>query len=130
MYANDTQIFSSSYNANELVIKLSSDLSHVRNWLIENRLQRHPFKSKLMFTGSSYNLNNENTEQPVVINNIAVSRTDTHKYLGVKIDEKISWDSHIDMICKNASAGIGVMRRTIKPYVPVETIEKVYKTLA
>ena len=27
MYADDTQIFSSSYDANELVIKLSSDLS-------------------------------------------------------------------------------------------------------
>ena len=39
MYADDTQIFSSSYDANELVIKLNSDLAHVRNWLIENKLQ-------------------------------------------------------------------------------------------
>ena len=44
-------------------------------------------------------------------NNIPVSRTDTHKCLGVQIDEKLSWDSHIDMICKKTSAGIGVMRR-------------------
>jgi len=38
MYANDTQIFSSSYDANELVIKLNSDLARDRNWLIENKL--------------------------------------------------------------------------------------------
>ena len=38
MYADDTQIFSSSYYANELVIKLNSDLAHVRNWLEENKL--------------------------------------------------------------------------------------------
>ena len=128
MYADDTQIFSSSYDANELVIKLNSDLAHVRNWLIENKLQLHPSKSKLMFIGSSYNLNNKNTEHPVVVNNIPVSRTDTHKCLGVQVDEKLSWDSHIDMICKKASAGIGVMRR-IKPFVPVDTLEKVYKSL-
>ena len=127
MYADDTQIFSSSYDANELVIKLNSDLANVRDWLIENKLQMHPSKSKLMFIGSSYNLNNKNTEQPVVVNNTPVSRTDTHKCLGVHIDEKLSWDSHIDMICKKASAGIGAMRR-IKPFVPVDTLEKVYKS--
>ena len=126
MYADDTQIFSSSYDANELVVKLNSDLSRVRNWLIENKLQMHPSKSKLMLIGSSYNLSNKNTEQPVVINNIPVSRTDTHKCLGVQIDEKLSWDSHIDMICKKTSAGIGAMRR-IKPFVPADTLEKVIR---
>ena len=38
MYADDTQIFSSSYDANELVVELNSDLARVRNWLIENKL--------------------------------------------------------------------------------------------
>ena len=91
MYEDDTQIFSPSYDANELVIKLNSDLAHVRKWLIENKLQLHPSKSKLMFIGSSYNSNNKNTKQPVVVNNIPVSRTDTHKCLGVQVDEKLSW---------------------------------------
>ena len=36
------------------------------------------------------------------------------------------WDSDIDMICtKKSSAGIGAMR-PIKPFVPVDTLEKVY----
>ena len=48
-----------------------------------------------MFIGSSYNLNNKNTEHPVVVNNIPVSRTDTRKCLGVQVVEKLSWDSHI-----------------------------------
>ena len=48
MYADDTQIFSSSYDANGLVVKLNSDLARVRNWLIENKLQIHPSKSKLV----------------------------------------------------------------------------------
>ena len=63
-----------------------------------------------------------------MVNNVPVSRTDTHKCLGVQIDEKLSWDSHIDMICKIASARIGAMR-CIKPFAPVDTLEKVYKSL-
>ena len=84
MYADDTQILTSPFDANELpvVVKLNTDLANVRNWLIGNKLQTHPSKSKLMFIGSLYNLNNnnnKNTEQPVVVNNMPVSRTDTHK---------------------------------------------------
>lgn len=67
MYADDTEIFSSTYHANELVIILNSDLDHVRNWLKENKLQMRPSKSKLMFIGSPYNLNNKDTEQPAVV---------------------------------------------------------------
>ena len=33
MYTDDTQIFSSPNDANELVIRLNSDLGHVCNWL-------------------------------------------------------------------------------------------------
>ena len=40
-----------------------------------------------------------------------------------QIDEKLSWECHIDMICKKASAGIGGMKR-IKAFVPVDTLEK------
>ena len=68
--------------------------------------------------------------QPVVVNSIPVSRTDTNKCLGrFRSDEKLSWDSDIDMICKKTSAGIGAMK-CIKPFIPVDTLEKVYKSLA
>ena len=93
---------------------LNSNLAHhhVHNWLIYivNKLQAHPSKSKLMFVGSNYNLINKVREQPVLINNTSVSRTNTQKCLGVEIDEKRSWEKHIDTICKKTSAGIGAMR--------------------
>ena len=42
MYADDTQIFVSSHNANELIVKLNSDVAQVGKWLIKNKLQMHP----------------------------------------------------------------------------------------
>ena len=118
MYADDTQISSSSNDANELVVKLNSDLAHFCNWLKENRLQMHSTKCKMMIIGSSYNLNNIICEEPVVANGKPTSRTDTQVCLGVKLDENHSWASHIDMICKKASSGISAIKR-IKPFVPV-----------
>ncbi len=49
-------------------------------------------------------------------------------HLGVKLDENLNWDSHIEMICKKASAAIGAMKR-IKSFVPMHTLESIYKSL-
>ena len=126
MCVDDTQIFASFHDANELIVKLNSDLAQVRKWLIKNKLQMYPSKSRLLFIESSYNLNYNITEQPVVVNDQPISRTSAHKCLGVHIDEKLSWDYHVDTICKKVSAGIGAMR-SIKNFVPVATLGTVHK---
>ena len=128
MYADDTQIFSSSNDANELVVRLNSDLAHVCNWLKENRLQMHPSKCKMMFIGSPHHINNIICEEPVVANGKPIPRINTQVCLGVNPDENLSWASHIEMICKKASSGIGAIKR-IKPFVPMHTLESIYKSL-
>ena len=50
------------------------------------------------------------------------------KCLGVELDEHLNWEPHINSICKKASAGIGVLKRT-KPFVPNETLHTIYKAL-
>ena len=54
-----------------------------------------------------------------------MSRTSAHKSLGVHINEKLSWEYHVDTICKKVSSGIGAMRR-IKHFVPATTLKTVY----
>ena len=49
-------------------------------------------------------------------------------YIEVHIDENLSWDCHVDTICKKIGAGIGAMRR-VKNFVPVATLEIVHKGL-
>ena len=63
-----------------------------------------------------------------MVNDQPISRTSAHKCLGVHIDEKLSWDCHVDTIRKKVSAGIGAMRCIIN-FVPVATLETVYKGL-
>lgn len=128
MYPDDTQVFASSNDANNLILKWNTDFEHVKNSLIQNKILVHPTKSNFMLAGSSYNMNNMIFEHPVVVNNTPVSQTDTHECLGGLIDKKRTWDSHIDIICKKASAGIGAKRR-IRPFVPSNSLEKVYKSL-
>ena len=59
LYADNTQIFASSADANVLANNINSELENLYDWLTVNRLQLHPLKTKLMLIGSTYNLNNK-----------------------------------------------------------------------
>ena len=50
-YAENTQIFASSTDANVFANNINSDLENLCDWITVNRLQFHPLKTKLMLTG-------------------------------------------------------------------------------
>jgi hypothetical protein len=85
--ANDTQIFSSSNDYNELIDKLNSDLKQISDWLASNKLQHHLTKLnyKYMIIGSSYiyNPTNKVHDYPVFLNNKPFCRTSSFECLGV-----------------------------------------------
>jgi hypothetical protein len=81
-----------------------------------------------MFIASSYNLINKIGNTPILMNNTPIPRTSKYTCLGMDIDEKLTWDAHIDSICSKVSAGIGAMKR-IKPFVPPATLQTIYKAL-
>ncbi len=128
LYADDTQIFASSDNYDELVELLSSDLKNISRWLSDNKLQHHTTKTKLMFIGSRYNIKNKIGDNLVTFKNKPLKRYRSFKCLGVELDEHLSWEVHINAICKKFGAGIGVLKRT-KPFVPEETLHIIYKAL-
>ena len=128
LYADDTQISSSSEDIEASIQNLNSDLNNIQMWLLKNKLQHHPTKTKVMFVGSSHNLINKVGNTPVLMNNTPIFRTSKYTCLGVDIDEKLTWGEHIETICSEVSAVIGAMRR-IKPYVPPATLQIIYKAL-
>ena len=43
-----------------------------------------------------------------------IPRVHSISCLGVTLDEKLSWDEHVETICKKVGAGVGTLKR-IKP---------------
>ena len=92
------------------------------------QLQHHPTKTKLMYIGSKYNTDTMTYDIPVMMNNQFITLAHSYTCLGVKLDEKLNWHEHVEMICKKIGAGIGAMQR-IKPYVPINTLHTIYRAL-
>ena len=91
----------SSKNCDDIVIKINLDLENIRKWMLRNKLQIHPTKSKYMFIGSAYNIKHKLSANPILINNVPIPRTENYICLGVNIDERLTWEKHIDMMFKS-----------------------------
>ena len=118
LYADDTQIFTSSFDNGALANNINSDLKNISDCLTVSKLQFHP-QTKLMVVGSTYNLNTKSGDlsNVISIDNNLVSRVSSKKCFGVLLDEKFTFETHIEYICKKACAGTGALRR-IKPLSP------------
>ena len=128
MYADGTEIYASTKHGDEPVANLNCDLENVRKWMVQNRLQIHPTKTKYMYIGSSYNIKNNISSNPILINIIPVPRTENYTCLGVSQEERLTLEKHIGTICAKIRAGIGVLRR-MKPFAPQETLKLIYEAL-
>ena len=90
LYADDTQISSSSCDFETLAQNLNDDLNNIQRWLLKNKLQHHPTKTKVMFIASSYNFINKIGNTPILMNNTPVPRANKYTCLGMDIDEKLT----------------------------------------
>jgi hypothetical protein len=81
-----------------------------------------------MFIGSPYNLKNKVGNEQVMINDKPVTRYPSFPCLGVELDERMSWENHIDTICGKVGSGIGIIKR-VKPFPPSETLQNLYNYL-
>ena len=62
------------------------------------------------------------------VNHHYLTRDNSYKYLGVEIDQSLTWRDHVDKIAKKASGGIGALRR-VRHLIPRETLITMYSSL-
>jgi len=70
-----------------------------------------------------------NTEQPIIsLHNYKLPRIKSTKFLGVYIDEKMTWTTHINEISKTISKNLGILNKA-KSYFSTTTLQTLYYTL-
>ena len=84
--------------------------------------------TKFMLIGSRQRLSTPTDSPTITINDNQVSQVTTAKSLGVTIDNKLDWSSHIDKLTKKVASGIGAIKR-ISHLVPQATLHLIYQAL-
>ena len=105
LFADDTTILYKNRNINELNVILCNETKNVMNWFSANKLLLNFSKTHTMLFSNKQG----NPKLNVNINNIHLEEKEVITFLGVEIDNKLLWKSHIKLICSKISKSIGIL---------------------
>lgn len=128
MYADDTHLTYAVNNLDDIQFCLYKDLENIHNWLRANKLTLNMTKTEFMLIGSRQRLSTFTGSPTNAINDVQVNQVTTAKSLGVIIDDKLHWNSHIEKLTKKAVSGIGAIKRE-RHLVPQRTLHLMYQAL-
>ena len=123
-FADDSSIFFSHRNPNYLVDTLNNELRCASDWIKSNKLSLNLQKTNYMLFSNSIN----NIPGDIVFDNTLINKESQIKFLGVTLDDKLSWKPHTNNICKTISRNIGIINK-LKWYLPRNVLLTLYSTL-
>ena len=124
-FADDTTVFKSGVDLECLVRDFNQQLSYLDEWLCCNRLSLNVSKTKYMIT-----TNRDSRNHPEVkIRGTTVSEVSEVNFLGIKIDDKLKFDSHVRHVKNKVASATGIMKK-LKNCSPVEVRKTIYYSLA
>ena len=101
MYADDTVIFFSGPLISEIELQLNLELINLSEWLSTNKLILNLKKTEFMVFGTHQRLCRQDIDGAhITLGGKSVKHCDAFKYLGVVLDNSISFNLHIDYVKK------------------------------
>ena len=128
MYVDDTHISFASHNIDNINTVLNVDLARVEKWLTANKLTLNASKTEFMLIGSRQRLSTFHNRSSLMIDGAPITHVTSMKSLGVHIDQTLSWNVHVENLCKKIASGIGALKR-VRPFVPHETLQSIFMSL-
>ena len=100
LFADDTAIFLHHKDIDVLMQDGKVTMKEIMTWFETNKLSLSLSKSNfILFHGKQKNSQRQITN--ITIGQEAIPRTYSAKYIGLTLDENLSWDAHIDNVCNN-----------------------------
>ena len=123
MFADDSVIYTSSENSEDLSFKMNKVLSKVYNYMCSNYLTLNLLKT--MYTIITLKQFDPNFN--IEINNVAIKESKCFKFLGLFIDSKLTFKNHISHIKTKISKTKGILTKLY--YLPKNILVNLYYSL-
>ena len=133
MYADDTEVGRSFTLVTEIKQHLMPAFCKVYEWLKCDKLSLNTMKTEFMVFGTNNRLNQLDrspvtTSYTLCFYNFEIKRVKHTKYLGLIVNDTLTWDKHMEYISTKINRNIGILKRT-QNYLPRSSLIILYKTL-
>ena len=138
LYADDTNLisplcsFNSSFSCNKSEVEhmsqqINTELRNIQGWLNINKLSLNVSKTKYMIF-HHYQRNITDIIPTLKINFEPIERVMEFNFLGLTIDEHLSWKPHIQKISNKIARTLGIMCR-LKNFLPTHVLRILYNSM-
>ena len=86
-----------------MISDLEQALDILSKWFIDNYLKANPYKYHVFLSEAS------NTQ--LIVENVPIASSSCEKLLGIKIDQKLPFEPHVEPLCKKASQKLNPLSR-------------------
>lgn len=122
LFADDTTVYQSSSSIDLLYITMNLELNILSDWFRANKLSLNASKTNYMlFT----NLRNSDNNYVIKICDCALERKPCVKFLGVHIDQNLTWHDHIRICQSKIASSIYAINR-VKHFIPHKYVRTLY----
>ena len=128
LFADDTNIFCSHSSYDALTQIINSELTLVFDWFSANMLSLNCDKTSFILFSSHRKMAPPRESLRLLLNDVPITQVETTKFLGVYIDQHMTWNAHIKSITAKIAKNIGIMSR-ISHLLPVDIRLKLYHSL-
>ena len=127
LFADDTNIFYSHSKLESLVNTLNFELPKVSAWFKCNKLSLNINKTHFMHF-RHYNAHPINIPINIFIDNLLLEQKQHSKFLGVIVDNNLTWNDHLRHITTNIAKGVGIINK-LKFILPQSTLFLLYNAI-
>src|SRR6218665_1633999 len=125
MFADDTNVFLSHKSIDKLFEIMNTELLKIAGWFNTNKLSLNSTQTNYILFRSARKIA---TGKSLYINNSLLSQISSTKFLGVVIDQHLTWKDHISLMTNKISKNIDVIAR-IRHLLPTTILISLYYTL-
>ena len=111
-YADDNSPFTFGETIPKVISQLETEVITLLKWVSDNGLKANPDKFHLVLSDDSH-------ESHVKVGELQIENSQTQKLLGIKIDNKLTFDQHVSDICIKVSGQLHALSR-VSQFMPFE----------
>jgi len=124
LFADDAAFYVEDREFIAVIRKLEGVISCLSDWLCINKLIPHESKTKIMCLTTRIHP----VPPTILFNGVELEWVENFKYLGVIINNKLNFGTHIDEVCQKLSRACGVIY-SVSRILPQKTLRVLYHSL-
>ena len=127
LFADDTSLFATVKDITTSTVSLNNDLTKISKWAVQWKMNFNPDPSK---QAQEFLFSQKISSKPypsLYFNDNPVHQVPLQKHLGLFLDQKLSFDEHIQCILIKTHKIIGMIRK-LQPVIPRAALLTIYKS--